>query len=259
MVVSNVAPSSPPAEAYRGLRTAIQFSALDRSLRVLQVTSPTAGEGKTTTLVNLAVVLARGATSVCVVDCDLRRPRVHDFFGLKNNEGFTSVVRGELPLSAAVQTVPAENEIVVLAAGRPTLDPSELLASSRTKGVLGSLERQFDMVLVDSTPILPVTDAAVLSRHVEGVLIVVESGRTKKRALTRAVELLRQVDAPILGMVINRADQQSAYGSSYSSYTYSGPDVKPEARSDGRRDRNRPRQMAPHGTDQRAGVGRAGV
>ena len=214
VVVSLTQPASPAAEAYRSLRTALQFAALDRALKVVVVTSPGPSEGKSTTLANLAVAFGRGGAAVCAVDGDLRRPRLHDFFEGTNEPGLTSVVGGELPLSRAIRAVAAPG-VALLAAGPPPVDPSELLASERTHGVLASLGHQFDMVLVDSPPVLPVTDAAVLSRQADGLVIVVDVGRTKKRELTRAVQLLRQVDAPLLGLVVNRADRESRYGFSY--------------------------------------------
>lgn len=222
VVVSLSAPASPAAEAYRSLRTALQFATLDQTLRVVQVTSPGASEGKTTTLANLAVAFGRAGARVCAVDCDLRRPRLQTFFGAASEPGLTSVASGELPLSRAVQATPAAN-VFLLASGPPPPDPSELLASTRTAGVLASLAGQFDVVLVDSPPVLPVTDAAVLGRHVDAVIVVVDTGRTKKRALTRAIEVLRQVDAPILGLVVNRADDESRYGYAYQ-YSYTAPD-----------------------------------
>jgi succinoglycan biosynthesis transport protein ExoP len=218
MVVSLTAPASPAAEAYRGLRTALQFATLDHSLRVVQVTSPGASEGKTTTLANLAVAFGRSGARVCAVDCDLRRPRLNSFFGTANEVGLTSVANGELPLSRAIQETGAAN-VSILASGPPPLDPSELLASSRTAGILASLASQFDIVLVDSPPVLPVTDAAVLARRVDALIIVVDTGRTKRKALTRAMEILRQVDAPLLGLVVNRSNEESGYGYSYS-YDY---------------------------------------
>jgi capsular exopolysaccharide synthesis family protein len=214
VVVSLTEPASPAAEAYRSLRTALQFAALDGALKVVEVTSPGPSEGKSTTLANLAVAFGRGGAAVCAVDADLRRPRLHAFFGATSEPGLTSVIGGDLPLSRAIQTVAAPG-VALLAAGPPPVDPSELLASERTQGVLASLAHQFDMVLVDSPPTLPVTDAAVLARHADGVIIVVDVGRTKKRELTRAVQLLRQVDAPLLGLVVNRADRESRYGFSY--------------------------------------------
>src|SRR5439155_23031319 len=125
-------PSSSAAEAYRTLRTSIQFMGLDRPLRTLQVTSPSASEGKTTTLANLAVALARAGQRVVMVDCDLRRPRIHDFFGVSNEVGFTSVLLGEVPLSEAVQEVPGERLMMLLASGMLPPNPSELIASERT-------------------------------------------------------------------------------------------------------------------------------
>ena len=216
-------PSSPAAEAYRGLRTAIQFLGTDRSLHVLQVTSPGAGDGKTTTLTNLAVALGRSGSRVCVVDCDLRRPRIHEFFGLANDRGFTSVVRGDLPLSLVLQPTALVENVMVLPSGIPPIDPSELLASERAAGVLRSLASQFDIVLADSPPVLAVTDASALSRWVDGVIVVADTGRTKKRALTRTIELLRQVEAPVIGLVVNRATGENEYGyAKYVKYAEAG-------------------------------------
>lgn len=233
LVVSLTAPASPAAEAYRSLRTALQFVTLDRSLRVVQVTSPGASEGKTTTLANLAVAFGRGGARVCAVDADLRRPRLHTFFGAASEPGFTSVTQGEVPLSRALQAAEAAN-VSVLSSGPPPIDPSELLASARTAGVLTSLAAQYDIVLVDSPPVLPVTDAAVLARRVDGVIIVVDTGRTKKRALARTMEVLRQVDAPILGLVVNRAKEEARYSYSYD-YRSGTPAVRPESGAAGTR------------------------
>ncbi len=220
-VISLADPNSSVAEAYRSMRTAVQFMGLDQPMHTLQITSPSAAEGKTTTLANLAVALARAGQRVVMVDCDLRRPRIHDFFGVANDVGFTSVLLGEVPLSEAVQEIPNERLLMVLASGMIPPNPSELLASQRTVQILAALQAESDVVLIDSPPVLPVTDAAVLSARVDATLIVTRAGTTSKRELARAVELLRQVDAPLVGTVLNGVTDESAYGYSYNYRYYS--------------------------------------
>src|SRR3954451_13891935 len=188
-------------------------------MHTVQVTSPRAAEGKTTTLANLAVALARAGQRVVMVDCDLRRPRIHDFFGVTNEVGFTSVLLGELPLSEAVQEVPGERLLMLLASGMLPPNPSELLASQRTVQILAALQSESDVVLIDSPPMLPVTDAAVLCARVDATLLVTRAGTTGRRELARAIELLHQVDAPLVGTVFNGVSDESAYGYTYS-YRY---------------------------------------
>ena len=215
MIVSLAEPASPAAESYRSLRTAIQFLGFEHPVGLMQVTSPSSSEGKTTTLANLAVALARAGQHVAVVCCDLRRPRLHEFFALPNAVGFTSVLMGGVAMPRAVQRVPGVDRLCVLSSGPVPPNPSELLASQRTADVLGSLQADFDVVLLDCPPVLPVTDAAVLSAMVDASLLVTTAGATRKRELARAVELLRQVDAPLVGVVLNGADEQGAYGYGY--------------------------------------------
>jgi len=219
-VVSLTDPKSPAAESYRALRTSIQFLALEKPMRTLQITSPGAQEGKTTTLCNLAVALARTGQRVIIVCCDLRRPRVHEFFGLENRIGFTSVLLGKVPLTAALQPVPDQTRLSVLASGPLPPNPSELLSSKRTIEVLTSLAAEADIVLVDSPPILPVTDALVLSGRVDATLLVCVAGATTRKDAARAVELLDQVDAPMVGAVLNGVTGEGAYGYGYGYYRY---------------------------------------
>ncbi|HEX2042278.1 MAG TPA: polysaccharide biosynthesis tyrosine autokinase, partial [Acidimicrobiales bacterium] len=220
--VSLTEPQSPAAEAYRTLRTSIQFLALERPVRTLQVTSPSAQEGKTTTLVNLGVALARAGQQVILVCCDLRRPRLHEFFGLDNGTGFTSVLLGKVPLSAALQPVTQQNRLSLLASGPLPPNPSELLASRRTVDVLTSLQSEADVVLIDSPPVLPVTDALVLSGRVDATLLVAVSGATTRKDAARAIELLSQVDAPLVGTVLNGVTGDAAYGYAYDYGYYRG-------------------------------------
>ena len=213
-------PNSPAAEAYRTLRTSIQFIGLDQPMRTLQVTSANPQEGKTTTLANLAVALARSGSTVAIVCCDLRRPRIHEFFGLDNEVGFTSVLLGKVGLAGAMQEVPDQARLSLLASGPLPPNPSELLSSKRTVEVLGSLQAEYDIVLIDAPPVLPVTDALVLSGRVDATLLVAVAGATTRKEAARAVELLQQVDAPLVGAVLNGVDTEGSYGYAYQSYRY---------------------------------------
>lgn len=226
VVASITEPSSAAAEAYRGLRTSIQFMALDRPMRTLQITSANAGEGKTTTLSNLAIALARSGQRVIVVCCDLRRPRVHEFFWLTNKVGFTSVLLGEVPLSAAIQAVPGEDRVKLLASGPAPPNPSELLGGRRTVELLTALQNESDVVLIDSPPVLPVTDAAVLSSRVDATLLVATAGATTQKELHRAYEILRQVDAPLVGTVLNGVSPDASYGYAYQYKYYANDQPK---------------------------------
>ncbi len=223
-VVTLENPTSPPSEAYRSLRTSVQFLGLDVPLRCLQVTSASQGEGKTTTVTNLALMMARaGERPVVVVDCDLRRPRLHEFFHLPREIGFTSVLLGEVPVSAALQRFEDEPGLSVLVSGPIPSDPSELLASRRTAEVLASLRADGALVLLDTPPVLPVTDALVVSKWVDATLLVTSAGQTARRQVQRAMELLAQVDAPLVGTVLNQAPTDtSGYGYGYGRYY--GPD-----------------------------------
>lgn len=212
-VVSLTTPRSAATEAYRTLRTAVQF--LPDGVTMIQVTSPTAGDGKTTTLANLGVALARAGQHVALVCCDLRRPKLHEFFGMTNDVGFTSVLLGKVPLSAALQQVPDQDRLYVLASGPLPPNPSELLSSRRAREVLGSLRVEADVVLIDSPPVLPVSDAMIIAGLVDVTLIVCAADRTSTRDAVRALEQLRQVEAPLAGAILNGAGPESAYGGKY--------------------------------------------
>jgi capsular exopolysaccharide synthesis family protein len=220
MVVTATDSSSPAAEAYRSVRTSLQFIGIDHPLKVLQVTSPAQSEGKTTTLANLAIALASTGKRVVVLDCDLRRPRVHKFFGLDNDSGFTNVLVGDVPMSAAVQTVPGQPDLFVVTSGPTPPNPAELLSSRRTEEVFTALKATADIVLVDSPPVLPVTDASVLSRLADGVLVIAAAGLTTRDNLRRAIETLEQVDAPVVGLVLNSTRRRRGYDGYHYHYAY---------------------------------------
>ncbi len=214
-LVSVSKPNSPAAEAYRTVRTSVEFLSLDQPIGSLQVTSAQASEGKTTTLANLAVTFARVGQRVIVLCCDLRRPRIHHFFGLSNSVGFTSVLLGDARASEVIQPVRGDLPLGLVASGPLAPNPAELLASKRAVSVIEELDSQCDLLIIDSPPVLPVTDAQVISGLVDGVLLVGSAGSSTKRAVRRAVELLHQVDAPLIGAILNNMQ-----GKHESAYTY---------------------------------------
>lgn len=233
-------PGSIASEAYRSLRTSLQFIGLRQDVGTLLMTSPMASEGKTTTLANLAVTLSRAGRRVVCVDCDLRRPRLNEFFGLANDVGFTSVLLGDEPLSAALKTVNVgtAGELRVLPSGPLPPNPAELLGTRRVAELLQALRSDADIVLLDAPPLLPITDATVLSSRVDGVLVVATVRVTSRRHLGRALDLLRQADAATLGLVLNGAGTEGGYGGGYGyAYRYesgrheSGPVASMEALS----------------------------
>ncbi|HVE95126.1 MAG TPA: polysaccharide biosynthesis tyrosine autokinase [Acidimicrobiales bacterium] len=227
-------PGDPVSEAYRALRTSVQFIGVRQELRTIQVSSPVASEGKTTTLANLAVTLALSGRRVAIVDCDLRRPRLHEFFGLGNDTGFTSVLLGDQPLAAALRRVslPGGAALDLLPSGPLPPNPAELLGTSRVAELIAALRTENDYVLIDAPPVLPVTDAVVLSTRVDGLLLVATAGVTSRRHFSRALSTLQAADAPLLGIVVNGAPNESGYGYGYSS-TYAQTDNR---RSSSRRD-----------------------
>lgn len=232
-LITRERPKSPHAEAYRTLRTSVQFVGLERPVKLIHITSPGQAEGKTTTLANLGVIMARAGKRVVMVDCDLRKPRVESFFGLPNEVGFTNVVVGDTELADAVVAVPNEPGLALLPAGPPPPNPSELLSSRRASDILRALGEEADFVLIDSPPVLPVTDAIVLAGVVDATVVVVTANRTTKRQLQRALELLQQVDAPVIGAVLNSATQgERGYGYAYE-YSYGADATSRPARRRG--------------------------
>jgi polysaccharide biosynthesis transport protein len=220
-LVARTNPKSASSEAYRGLRTSIQFMALDKVTKVLQITSSSAGDGKTTTSANLAWTMAESGQRVVLVSCDLRRPRIHEFFGLPNDRGFTSVLLGEAELKDVLLPIPNQPRLKVLPSGPVPPNPSELLSSVKAHEIFKSLAAYADIVLVDSAPVLPVTDAAVLSKHADAIVLVVSVGLDGRRDVIRSVETLNQINAPIVGTVVNRAGETDSYAYYNRGYGYS--------------------------------------
>lgn len=196
-------PRSPVSEAYRALCTNLTFASLDRPLGTLLITSAGAEEGKSTNVANLAVTLAERETRTIVVDCDLRHPVQHQIFGLSNERGLTSLFLDEAARAdPPLQQVGVEN-LWVLPSGPPPLIPSQLLGSRRLREVVVLLRQRADMVLFDAPPLMAVPDASMLAPHVDGVLLVVSAGRTKREHLRRAQQRLDRVQAHLVGAIVN--------------------------------------------------------
>jgi polysaccharide biosynthesis transport protein len=222
LVVTVAEPNSPAAESYRSLRTSLQFARQEQQLRSLVVTSPGASEGKTATLANLGVVFAQAGERVVLVSCDLRKPRIGAFFGLDEQEGLTGVLLDKRTLEETILPVPGFDRLSLLPAGSIPPNPAELLDSARARDIFTRLRDQYDLVLIDSPPVLPVTDAAILSRHADATLMLAAAGQTRRSDLHRAVEKLDQVGVTILGTVLNKVTRQTGryygYGYTYKPY-----------------------------------------
>ncbi|QGP92647.1 Tyrosine-protein kinase YwqD [Neomoorella glycerini] len=216
MLVAGKHPKSPMAEAYRTLRTNLSFAAVDQPVRTLLVTSAGPGEGKSTTISNLAVVLAQGGSQVLLVDCDLRRPSQHKAFELDNSRGLTNALVEEINPEELIQATSVEG-LGVLTTGPLPPNPAELLGSERMKGLLSGLAAGFDYVLLDTPPALAVTDAAVLAQQVDGALLVARAGVTRTDMLLEARELLARTGVRLLGAILNGIQPN---GNSYYYYYY---------------------------------------
>jgi len=197
-------PRSPAAEAYRTLRTNLRFSAPDHAIRVVLVTSAGVGEGKSTVLANLAVVSAETGARVIAVDTDLRRPTLHELFGVARAPGLTDAVLAGPGQPPALQNT-GVSSLHLLTSGVPAPNPAEVLASQGTAALIASLAADADLVLLDSPPVGPVADAAVLAGRADGVVFVIRYRKTSRGAARRALAQLERIDARLLGSVINEA------------------------------------------------------
>ncbi len=199
-------PRSPAAEAYRTLRTNLTFfAALDRPVESLIVTSAAPDEGKSEVLVNLAVTMAQGERRTILVDADLRRPGLHELFGVANDRGLTTMILEEEALDdPPLLDVGVENLLLVPSGPLPP-NPADILGSSKMEQVIDVFKERADVILFGAPPVVAVTDAAVLGTKVDGVLLVVAAGRTRRDHAGRAKELLQRVNVRIIGAVLNEA------------------------------------------------------
>lgn len=205
-------PRSPATEAYRTLRTNLTFAALDKPIETLVVTSAAPGEGKSTVLANLAVTMAQGERRTILVDADLRRPGLHEIFGIVNDRGLTTMIVEEAALDDPPLIDVGVDNLWLVPSGPIPPNPADILGSRKMEGVIAALKARADVVLFDAPPIIAVTDAAVLGTKVDGVLLVVCAGRTRREHAQRARELLERVHVRIVGAVLNDAPRDVTLG-----------------------------------------------
>lgn len=201
MFIVDKKPKSITAEAYRTLRTNIQYSSFDKEVRVIVVTSSEAGEGKSTTAGNLAISFSQAQKKTIMIDCDLRKPSLHKKFRISNMVGLSDLLKGKESLKEAVHQY--NDYLDILTSGKVPPNPSEMLGSRSMENLIERLKNEYDMIIIDSAPLQAVTDAQILSRKADGTILVVRAEKTKRDSVMQAKELLQKVDANILGVVLN--------------------------------------------------------
>jgi exopolysaccharide transport family protein len=219
-LVTQARPQSQMAESYRALRTSLLLSNLGTPPKVIMVTSARPQEGKTTTSINTAIVLAQKGVRVLLIDADLRRPSVHKTLGMGPRSGLSNVLTGSATLEHAIARSPILSNLFILPAGTPPPNPAELLASSNMRDLLADLREKYDHIVIDTPPTLSVTDAVVLSQRMDAIILVIRSSQTTKQALRRSRDILMQVNAKITGVLLNAVDLTSP--DYYYYYEYQG-------------------------------------
>ena len=222
-------PKNPAAEAYRVIRTSVQFAQAGKELQTIALTSCTPNEGKSTTIANLAVVLTQAGKSVLLIDCDMRNPTVHKNFNLSNKVGLSSCISMGTAVADAVQETGIEG-LDALTAGVIPPNPSELLGSKRMQNVLQRAKEQYDYVLIDTPPVMPVTDALIVSRFVDGMILVIASAEVKVEMAREVKNQLVNAGANILGVVLNKVRSEH-HGYGYGYYYYYGNDGEKHKKS----------------------------
>lgn len=207
-------PRSPISESYRSLRTNIDYSAIDEKIQVIMVSSAGPGEGKTTTITNLAITYAQSERKVVLIDADLRKPTAHHNFSISNRWGLSSVLSQQCTLEECIQmsNVPG---LDVITSGTIPPNPAEMLGSNRMTAVIQQLRGMYDIILIDTPPLLAVTDAQIVATKSDGAIMVVDQGRVKRDIAKKAIQNLQTVNARILGVVLNnvkrKANEESYY------------------------------------------------
>ncbi|MCC7438012.1 MAG: polysaccharide biosynthesis tyrosine autokinase [Armatimonadetes bacterium] len=219
-LITHIQPKAPISESYRSLRTAVQFAAIEEPVRKILVASSVPQEGKSTTSTNLAITLAQSGARTLLIDCDLRRPTQNSVFGFPREPGLVNCLIGMARLDEAIRPSGIPN-LDVLSSGSIPPNPSELIGSRRMRELLTDLEKDYDMILIDSPPIGAVTDAMILSTMTDTTILVVRAHKTKMEFLEKSREGLERVNTPLLGVVLNDFDVSQTYGSaSYKYYRY---------------------------------------
>ncbi|MBI4634803.1 MAG: CpsD/CapB family tyrosine-protein kinase [Candidatus Rokubacteria bacterium] len=228
LLITETDPKSPASEAYRTLRTNIQFAGLDVPHRSIVVTSSSAGEGKTTTVANFGVVAAQAGSRVCVVDADLRRPALHRIFNLSNARGLTTALVEGLPFAKIAQPTRVPN-LSTLTSGPLPPNPAELVGSKRMRELIEGSADDFDLVLFDTPPVISVSDPVALAAQCDGVILVIMSAKIPHNVVRRAAEQIEAVKGRILGVLLNSVNlQRDGYYYDYYRYyhAYYGGDKK---------------------------------
>ncbi|WP_346934846.1 CpsD/CapB family tyrosine-protein kinase [Clostridium sp.] len=197
-------PKSIAAESYRTLRTNLQYSSFDEEYKVIVVTSAEPGEGKSTTAGNLALSIAQSDKKVVLIDCDLRKPSLHKKFEISNTAGLSDVIVGKESISVVGHRY--NNNLTILTSGKIPPNPSEMLGSKSMKALIDALKKVFDYVILDTPPVQAVTDAQILSTRADGTLLVIRAEKTKKDSVVNSVNLLKKVNANIIGTILNGVD-----------------------------------------------------
>lgn len=212
-------PKSPASEAFRTLRTNLQFSTIDDSIKSVVVTSAGPGEGKSTTISNLAVSMAQSGKKVLLIDCDLRNPSIHKKLGIINRGGMTNLLIQKKQIDESIMETEIQN-LYVITSGPIPPNPAELLGSKRMRSLIKEFENVFDITLIDSPPVLAVTDAQILSTICSGVILTIAYGEGEKEAVIKAKDLLDKTGSKILGVVLNKIPMKNSrkYGRYYGKY-----------------------------------------
>lgn len=232
-LITHLDPKSPVSEAYRTLRTNLQFSKIEGNIKTMLITSSGPKEGKSTTSANLAIAIAQSGKKVVLIDADLRRPVVHSIFGQDKANGITNYLMNDIRYEQMIKKSIMDN-LSIIPSGVLPPNPSELISSQKMEELIGRLRSDFDMVIFDTPPVIAVTDAAILSTKVDGVLLIVSAGQTNVDAVLRAKSLLENVNARLLGALLNGVDVGGIYGSYYYYYYhnyYSKPGKKSRRRA----------------------------
>lgn len=199
-------PKSIVSEAYRSIRTNIQYSSIDNEIKSIVVTSSEPEEGKSTTVCNLALAFAQSEKKTIIIDCDLRKPSIHKKFKISNLIGLSDVLVGNKELDEAVKIY--SDNLIILTSGKIPPNPSEMLDSKAMELLLGLLKSKYDVIIIDSPPLQAVTDAQILSTKVDGVILVVKAEFTKRNSLLQGKDLLNKVKGNIIGVILNKVEKR---------------------------------------------------
>ena len=226
-IISYSDPKSPVSEAYRSIRTSIEFSNIDRNIKTIVVTSSMQGEGKSTTACNLAVSFANLGKKILLIDCDLRRPSIHKQFEITNTFGLTDIILNYKTSDRCIQRIDLEN-LDIVTSGQIPPNPSEMLSSNKMRNIIEGFKESYDYIILDTPPVGIVTDAAVLASYCDGVVMVCASGEVDIEMAKIAKERLNKVNAKILGAVLNKMEIDKK---TYANYYYYGEDAPKKKRN----------------------------